>query len=220
MQVLELTKAPVIASHSSVRALCNHSRNMDDEQLEALKKNNGVIQIVALSSYVKETPPVSAERTEALRKLNEEFGLPAQGRGGRGGPGGGAGIGGGRGRGGALAQLSPEKRAEYQQRLAGINAKFPAPPRATVKDFVDHIDYVVKKIGIDHVGISSDFDGGGGIEGWNDAGETLNVTAELVRRGYTEEQIGKIWSGNLLRVMEQVAKVARDLQTSPPPASR
>ena len=88
----------------------------------------------------------------------------------------------------------------------------PPPPRATVKDFVDHIDYAVKKIGIDHVGISSDFDGGGGIDGWNDASETHNVTTELVRRGYTEEQIGKIWSGNLLRVMEQVAKVARELQ--------
>ena len=75
-------------------------------------------------------------------------------------------------------------------------------------DFVNHIDYLVKKIGIDHVGISSDFDGGGGVDGWNDASETFNVTLELVRRGYTEEQIGKIWSGNLLRVMEQVAKVA------------
>jgi membrane dipeptidase len=219
MQVLELSKAPVIASHSGVRAICNHSRNMDDEQLEALKKNGGVIQIVALSAYVKEAPPVPAERTEALGKLNEEFGLP-QGRGGRAGAGGGAGIGRGRGRGSALAQLPDEKRAQYQQRLAELNAKFPPPPRATVREFVDHIDYVVKKIGIDHVGISSDFDGGGGIEGWNDAGETFNVTVELVRRGYTEEQIGKIWSGNLLRVMDQVAKVATNLQKGPPPASR
>jgi membrane dipeptidase len=73
-----------------------------------------------------------------------------------------------------------------------------------VKDFVDHIDYAVKLIGIDHVGISSDFDGGGGVEGWSGADETFNVTLELVRRGYTEEQIAKIWSGNLLRVMDQV----------------
>jgi membrane dipeptidase len=217
MQALALSKAPVIASHSSVRALCNHSRNMDDEQLEALKKNGGVIQIVALSAYVKEAPAPSAERTGALAKLNGEFGLPGQGRGGRGGPGGGQGIGGGRGRGGALGQLSDDKRADYQKRLAEVNEKFPAPPRATVKDFVDHIDYVVKKIGIDHVGISSDFDGGGGIDGWSDAGETLNVTIELVRRGYTEEQIGKIWSGNLLRVMERVAQVAKELQKNRPP---
>ena len=217
MQVLVLSKAPVIASHSGARAVCNHSRNMDDEQLEALKKNGGVIQIVALGAYVKETVPASAERMEALNKLNEEFGLPPQGRGGRGGRGGSAGVGTGRGRGSALAQLSDDKRAEYQRRLADLNGKYPPPPRATVTDFVDHIDYVVKKIGIDHVGISSDFDGGGGIEGWNDAGETLNVTIELVRRGYTEEQIGKIWSGNLLRVMDRVAKAAKELQRNQPP---
>ena len=90
----------------------------------------------------------------------------------------------------------PRKRAELDKRVAEINAKSAPPPRATVKDFVDHIDYIVKKIGIDHVGISSDFDGGGGVDGWNDASETFNVTLELVRRGYTEEQIGKIWSGN------------------------
>ena len=218
LQTIALSKAPVIASHSSVRALCNHSRNMDDELLEALKKNGGVVQIVALGAYVKDTGPVSAERTDALRALNEEFGLPPQGRGGRGGRGGAAGAGGGRGRAGALAQLGEERRAEYQRRLAALDGKFPPPPRPTVRDFVDHVDYVVKKIGIDHVGISSDFDGGGGIEGWDDAAETFNVTLELVRRGYTEEQIGKIWSGNLLRVMERVAEVAKEIQKTRPPA--
>jgi membrane dipeptidase len=209
MQTLALTKAPIIASHSAVRALCNHSRNMDDEQLLALKKNGGVIQMVAFSSYVKEVPPPSAERTAAMAKLNEQFGLPAQG-GGRGGRGGG----GGGGRGGAAAQLGEEKRAEYQKALTDLNAQFPAPPRATVKDFVDHIDYAVKRIGIDHVGISSDFDGGGGVDGWNGAQETINVTIELVRRGYTEAQIAKMWSGNLLRVMDEVQKVARGMQAS------
>ena len=94
-----------------------------------------------------------------------------------------------------------------------INEKWPAATRATVKDFVDHIDYAVKLIGIDHVGISSDFDGGGGITGWNSAAETFNVTLELVRRGYTEEQIGKIWSGNLLRVWGEVEKVAKQIQS-------
>ena len=236
LQAMALSKAPVIASHSSARALGNHSRNLDDEQLMALKKNGGVVQTVAFATYINVTPP---ERAQETAKLNAEFGLTQAGRGGGGGRQGGGGRGagepapprpcpvegaeaaqgagqGGRGgRGGgqnaantALGALSPERRAEYDKRLAAINAKYPVPARATVKDFVDHIDYLVKKIGIDHVGISSDFDGGGGVTGWDHAGESANVTIELVRRGYTEEQIGKLWSGNLLRVWEQVQKVA------------
>ena len=238
LQAMALSKAPVIASHSGARAVANHSRNLDDEQLLALKKNGGVAQAVALAGYVK-VPVPSAERQAAIAKLEQEFSLPAGSVGGRGGRGGrgaagapanppgcssnearGGGGGGGRGergggggRGAALAALSPERRAELDTQLAAIDAKFPPPPRANVKEFVDHIDYIVKKIGIDHVGISSDFDGGGGIESWNDASETFNVTLELVRRGYTEEQIGKIWSGNLLRVWEQVEKVAKQLQS-------
>jgi membrane dipeptidase len=202
LQAIALSKAPVIASHSAVRALCDHSRNMDDEQLLALKKNGGVIQTVAFNSYVKTPPPDSPERAAAVAALRKAFGLPepAGGRGGR----------------GALAQLSAEQRTAYLARQAEIDKKFPPPPRATVKDFVDHIDYAVKLIGIDHVGISSDFDGGGGVAGWNDASETFNVTVELVRRGYTEEQIAKLWSGNLLRVMERVEKVAKNLQSSAP----
>ncbi len=217
MEAMRLSKAPVIASHSGVRALADVSRNMDDEQLLALKKNGGVIQIVGFASYVKAD---SKERAEALAKLREEIGFGG-GRGrGRGAAGGDtvrpcplevAGApaparGGGRGRG-----LTPE----YEKRLAEIDAKFPPAPRANVKDFVNHIDYAVKLIGIDHVGISSDFDGGGGIDGWNSAAEAFNVTLELVRRGYTEEQIGKLWSGNLLRVWGDVQKVAQQLQKQP-----
>jgi membrane dipeptidase len=229
MQTLALTKAPIIASHSSVRKLANHSRNLDDEQLLALKKNGGVMQTVAFSSYVKIAAD-SPERAAALAELRKEFGLPentplgggGRGAGARGGQGAnpctpaqaGAGGGGGRGagRGGPLNALSDERRADLQRKLADVNAKFPPPARATVKDFVDHIDYAVKLIGIDHVGISSDFDGGGGVEGWNGADETFNVTLELVRRGYTEAQIEKLWSGNLLRVMDQVQAVAKKLQ--------
>ena len=113
-----------------------------------------------------------------------------------------------------LEALTPERRAEYDRKLAEIDQKWPAAGRATVKDFVNHIDYLVKTIGIDHVGVSSDFDGGGGVTGWNSAAETFNVTLELVRRGYTEEQIGKIWSGNLLRVWAEVEKVAKQLQAA------
>ena len=100
--------------------------------------------------------------------------------------------------------------------MVQIDRQWPAAARATVKDFVDHMDYAVKLIGVDHVGIASDFDGGGGIEGWNSAAETFNVTLEMVRRGYTEEQIAKIWSGNLLRVLSEVERTAARLQAPQP----
>jgi len=225
MQAIGLSKAPVIASHSGIRRLANTSRNMDDEQLMAMKTNGGVIQVVGLSGFVKVDPP---ERAPAIAALRQEFGLgggrgaapegpptakcpvetpgstssasaqPAAGRGGRGQAG--------------LESLSADRRAEYDRRLSEIDRKWPEAGRATVKDFVDEIDYAVKLIGLDHVGISSDFDGGGGIDGWNSAAEAFNVTLELVRRGYTEEQIGKMWSGNLLRVWTEVEKVAKDIQ--------
>jgi len=232
MQTFALSKAPVIASHSGVRALCNHSRNMDDEQLQALKKNGGVIQVVAFATYVK-CEPAPAARAPAIEKLYTDFGIPvAAGRGGGGGGGGRAGAaagagaagapgagaargGGGGGRGGrgnatqaAIDSLPPDKRVEFNRQLARIDSMYPAPARATVADFVNHIDYAVKLIGIDHVGISSDFDGGGGVTGWDSASETFNVTLELVKRGYTEAEIAKIWSGNLLRVMGEVQKRA------------
>ena len=244
MEAMRLSQAPVIASHSGVRALADVSRNMDDEQLLALKKNGGVIQVVGFASYVKTD---SKERTEALAKLRDEFGLvqtggrgggggrgaAGRGRGAAGDPGGDAAVprpcpvesadgavpqgrrggGAGRGRGNAaLDALSPERRAEYEKQVAEIDGKFPPASRANVKDFVNHIDYAVKLIGIDHVGISSDFDGGGGIDGWNSAAEAFNVTLELVRRGYSEEQIGKLWSGNLLRVWSEVEKVSQRLR--------
>ena len=108
--------------------------------------------------------------------------------------------------------MTDVQRADMRARVAAVDKQFPPPPTATVADFVNHIDYLVKTIGIDHVGISSDFDGGGGVAGWNGAEETFNVTLELVRRGYTEEQIGKLWSGNLLRVMADVERIAKEIQ--------
>ena len=228
MQAIGLSKAPVIASHSGVRKLANTSRNMDDETLMAMKTNGGVVQIVGLSGFVKVDPP---ERAPAITALRNEFGLNAGGgRGGRGGGRGAAAAPAARcpvetpgsatttadsGRGdAAVAALAADRRAEFDRRMAEIDRQWPAAGRATVKDFVDEIDYAVKLIGIDHVGISSDFDGGGGIDGWNSAAEAFNVTLELVRRGYTEEQIGKIWSGNLLRVWSEVEKVAKAIQTA------
>ncbi|MCA9736355.1 MAG: membrane dipeptidase, partial [Gemmatimonadetes bacterium] len=191
MQTIELSRAPIMASHSAVRALCDHSRNLDDEQLLALKENGGVVQVVAFNSYVK-CQQDSPERQAALAALREEFGA-------------------GGGRGGA-AGMTDAQRAEFRARMDEIDQQFPPPPRATVAEFVDHIDYAVDLIGIDHVGISSDFDGGGGVDGWMDASETFNVTLELVRRGYTEEQIEQLWSGNLLRVLDDVQRVAQEMR--------
>jgi membrane dipeptidase len=231
MQTLALTKAPIIASHSGVRALCNHSRNLDDEQLRALGRNGGVVQLVAFRGYVKCDPATDAARTAAITSLNSEFGIvpPVRGTGaGRGAPTVRRPVAGTPGAGCAapaagrgafavatdsqVAGLAPDRRQQYQERQRAIAERYPVASMATVKDYVDHIDYAVKLIGIDHVGISSDFDGGGGVEGYNCALEAINVTTELVRRGYTEEQIAKIWSGNLLRVLEEVESSARRIQ--------
>lgn len=183
LDAARLSRAPVIASHSSTRALADHPRNMDDEQLLALKANGGVVQTVAFDTYVKVPPP---EKTAARAQLRVDLGLPPRG----------------------LSTLTPEEREALTQGLAEIDEQWPG---ATVSDFVDHVDYAVELIGIDHVGISSDFDGGGGVEGWNNAAETLNVTVELVRRGYSEEDIAKLWGGNFLRVWREVERVAAEM---------
>jgi membrane dipeptidase len=187
-----------MASHSAVRALGDHTRNLDDEQLRALQANGGVVQVVAFASYLNVTPP---ERAPAITALRNEFRPTTTGN--------------AAAQQAAVDSLPPARKAEFDRRMAEIDARYPVPPRATVSELVDHIDYVVDLIGIDHVGISSDFDGGGGVDGWNGAAETFNVTRELVRRGYSEEEISKIWSGNLLRVMEQVERVAAELQARP-----
>ena len=202
LQAMALSKAPVIASHSAARALADHSRNMDDEQLLALKKNGGVIQTVAFDSYVKIKAARFAGARRGDRGAAKELRLPDA-----------AGLRGRRRRRRRWRRRRADAQRVPRARMARARqAVSAAADGARSADFVDHIDYLVKKIGIDHVGISSDFDGGGGVKGWNGADETFNVTLELVRRGYTEEQIGKIWSGNLLRVMDEVQKVAADIQ--------
>jgi membrane dipeptidase len=201
LQAAALSKAPIIASHSAARALCDVSRNMDDEQLLALKKSGGVIQVFAYSSFIKTTKPDTAERSAALATARKEFNLPNST-----GPGQRARFQ------AALKALPAEQLAQYEKKLTEIDKEYPGDPPVNLKDFVDHIDYAVKLIGIDHVGISSDFDGGGGVVGWNDASETFNVTLELVRRGHTEQQIEKLWGGNLLRVMDEVQRIAQELQ--------
>ena len=203
LEMLALSKAPVIASHSSARALCDHSRNLDDEQLLAIKNNGGVVQTVALGSYL------NAEKVKSFNSLRDSVYDEAASNMG-------------------IKMISMREirklpsseiskyRASYKKIVDASKGKIEeikkiAPP-VSVVDFVDHIDYLVKVMGINHVGISSDFDGGGGIEGWSDASETLNVTKELVVRGYSEEEIKKIWGDNLLRVMEEVESISKQLQ--------
>ncbi len=195
LDAVAASRAPVVGSHSSMRAVNDHPRNMDDEQLLALKDNGGVIQTVALGAFVKSPAP---ERQDAIATLREEMGIA------------------GRNVARSLAEqeLSEDeyeaRLSEYETRLAQIDEQWPP---ADVADFVDHIDHGVDLIGIDHIGISSDFDGGGGIVGWNDASETGNVTLELVRRGYSEEEIAKLWGGNLLRVLREAERIASEMQT-------
>ena len=177
MQAADLSRAPIIASHSGVKAVADTPRNLDDEQLRKIAEVGGVAQMVALGAYVRlPTPEQQAARTT----LDAEFG--------------------------DRSTWDQEKRDRYGERRAKISAMAPG---ATVSDFVDHIDHAVKVAGIDYVGIASDFDGGGGVDNWQDASETENVTAEMVRRGYSEDDIAKIWGGNLLRVMEAVEAEAK-----------
>ena len=197
--MIELSEAPIIASHSSARALCDNSRNLDDEQLKIIAKNGGVVQTVAFSAYVDQQKDTlrQAFMGEIYKKVADSLQLPWYDR-------------------SELSTLDADKRNAFfgnYQTVVGIatekaKSMKDAPPAVNVADFVNHIDYMVELIGIDHVGISSDFDGGGGIEGWSDASETFNVTLELVKRGYSEEEIRKLWGDNLLRVLDKVQKVA------------
>jgi microsomal dipeptidase-like Zn-dependent dipeptidase len=185
--LIQVAKAPIIASHSGCAALTANPRNLTDEQLKALSKNGGVVQVVAVPDFL-----APAARTDAIAKLRKEVGLDkfdSLPRGNR----------------------TPEQQSEFaklsqtfRERMKEIDTKYPV----TITDFVNHIDHAVRVAGIDHVGIGTDFDGGGGIPGFNDHSEALNVTVELVRLGYSEKDIDKIWGGNLLRVWREVEKRA------------
>jgi membrane dipeptidase len=175
--VIELSTKPVIASHSCARAICDNPRNMDDDMLKALQKNKGVIQMCILSDYVKkmEQDPARAEAQKALRKKYNNF-----------------------------QNMSDSVRALAIRDWYAIDEEYPAK-KATVSDVVDHIDHMVKVVGIDHIGIGTDFDGGGGVDGCNYVDEMANITIELVKRGYSEEDIRKIWGGNFMRVFKAQA---------------
>lgn len=181
--VLEITETPVIASHSSVRSLCDHPRNLTDDMIKALAENSGVIQICLLSEYI-----VAADTTTENYRLKEELRIKYN-------------------------NYQFKNEAEQKQAWSdwyAINRNFPID-KATVKQAVDHIDYVVNLVGIDYVGVGSDFDGGGELADCQDVSQFPNITAELFRRGYSEQDIAKIWGQNFLRVFSQIEKYQSEI---------
>jgi membrane dipeptidase len=190
LQVLQLSQAPVVASHSAVRALVDNTRNLSDRELDAIKAHGGVVQVTAFNTYLIGPPADYQEKVQSLRK---SFGLkpeyPATPI-------------------GFIDGAEVLSTEQHQAFIRGLQALY---PRASVKEYVDHIDYIVKRIGIDHVGVGTDFNHGAGIAGFHDESEARNVTRELLRRGYSEEQIAKIWGGNFLRVFGEVEAVAQRL---------
>jgi membrane dipeptidase len=185
LDALKLSKAPIIASHSSAKAICDHPRNLNDELLKGIKETSGVIQLCLLNEYVK-VPPANPVRDSVIAAFRAEYG--------------------------SMSTMTPEEREVARAAYQKIQKEHPVP-LATVQDAIDHIDHMVKIVGIDHVGIGGDFDGGGGIDGVFDVSEMKNITVELLRRGYSEADIEKIWGGNLLRVHKEVREIGQRIRS-------
>jgi membrane dipeptidase len=179
--VVELSKAPVIASHSSVRSVAKHNRNMSDEMIKKLAQKGGVIQICLLDEYIKE-PDTTSVKFKTQKRLHKIYRT-------------------------TYNTMSEAEKAAFDKEWEDMQGKY-EKELPTVKELVDHIDYVKKLVGVDYVGIGSDFDGGGGLRDCADVSQFPNITLELLQRGYTETEIRKIWGGNLLRVFRQVEKCA------------
>lgn len=192
-QVAQLSRTPLVASHSAPRASVDIPRNLSDKDMQLIKDTGGVVQVVGFSQYLR---PLSQPTQDKLNALRARFDLPPLPN-------------------LAMALMPGDpiitawSEQKFGQYASGLYAILEAEPKATLKDLGDAIDYTVRKIGIDHVGIASDFNEGGGVKGWDNVGEARNVTAELISRGYSEADIAKLWGGNFLRVWEQTQKAAR-----------
>ena len=182
---IKISKAPIIATHSNARSVTNHKRNMTDDMLKLIAKNGGVVQLTMLSNYLRDpVPNITAEKLK--KELLSNIKSPDQ--------------------------ITTLERETMRKRLNEIDDKYPIA-LANLKNVVDHIDHIINVAGIDHVGIGCDFDGGGGIDGVFDVSQVMNITIELVKRGYNEDQIAKIWGGNLIRVFSEVQTIARKIKS-------
>ncbi len=179
--VLAISKAPIIASHSCAKAICDNPRNLNDDLIKAIAEKGGVIQVTTYTEYVK-TPEPNPERDAAEKALDKKY--PN------------------------YDNLTEEEKKPILQEHYEMMKKYPLK-LATVSDFLDHIDHIVKLVGIDYVGIGTDFDGGGELDGLKDVSQMPNITKELLKRGYSKKYIQKIWSGNFLRVFREVEKVGK-----------
>jgi membrane dipeptidase len=175
LDAIAASKAPIIASHSSARALVDVPRNLPDDLLRAIGEDGGVVQAVAYKEFLKSDPA----RAAAEKALQEQVAHDA-----------------------GDAEYDSEKHDYLPAMAEGMARIEREHPLASLDQYMDHIQHMVEVAGIDHVGIASDMDGGGGITGWMDASQTANVTAALRARGFSEDDIAKIWGGNLLRVWQ------------------
>ncbi|MGH8356317.1 MAG: pyoverdine-tailoring dipeptidase-like protein PvdM [Pseudomonas sp.] len=194
-QVAQLSRTPMVASHSAPRASVDIPRNLSDKELQLIKNSGGVVQVVGFPAYLR---PLSQPTQDKLNALRARFDLPPRPT-----------LAVALMPGDPIISAWPEQK--FGQYAGALYAILEEEPKATLKDLGDAIDYTVRKVGIDHVGIASDFNDGGGLKGWENVGEVRNVTAELIQRGYSEADIAKLWGGNFLRVWDQVQKAAKPL---------
>ncbi|CAM3020045.1 Zn-dependent dipeptidase, dipeptidase homolog [Pseudomonas gessardii] len=191
-QVAQLSRTPMVASHSAPRASVDIPRNLTDKEMQLIKNSGGVVQVVGFSQYLR---PLTQPTQDKLNRLRARFDLPPLPN-----------LAMALMPGDPIISAWPEQK--FGQYASGLYSILEEEPKASLKDYGDAIDYTVRKIGIDHVGIASDFNEGGGVQGWNNVSEIRNVTAELITRGYSEADIAKLWGGNFLRVWDQVQKAA------------
>jgi membrane dipeptidase len=183
LQTVELSRAPVVASHSGVRALVDETRNLLDYELDAIAGAGGVVHVPPFNTYIAPRPPAFVAR---LGEIRASYGFPTEFRGVLDGS----------------EQLDGARRGEYME------AALASVPRATIENYLDQIEYVIDRIGIEHVGIGTDFDHGSGIIGFRDSSEAANVTRGLLERGYSARDIAQVWSGNFMRVLRAVEAAA------------